>query len=208
MDDSFLSAIVLAGGQSRRMGQDKALLQIAGKPLLQQICDRAAQCCPAIYVVTAWPDRYRSFLPESCQFVVDRQSYGPLVGFAQGLAMVKTEWVLLLACDMPQLDADQMQRWAQDLPTLPEPSIAYLARHPKGWEPFGGFYRTTVQADLATFIQQGGRSFQQWLEQKGLEQQSVTEIPNVIGDHFWNCNTPQDWAALRSTLPIDIPDRG
>ncbi|MGI0494153.1 molybdenum cofactor guanylyltransferase [Alkalinema pantanalense CENA528] len=195
MKQPFLSAIVLAGGQSRRMGQDKALLQIAGQPLLQQICDRAAQCCSVIYVVTAWPDRYRSFLPETCQCVVDRTMQGPLVGFAQGLAGVQTKWVLLLACDMPSLDGALMRQWAQELPTLPETSIAYLARHTKGWEPFGGFYRVNIQADLNQFIQQGGKSFQQFLQQR-----SITEISNVMENHFLNCNSPQDWASLRSTM--------
>ncbi|OUC13374.1 MAG: molybdenum cofactor guanylyltransferase [Alkalinema sp. CACIAM 70d] len=193
MKHSFLSTIVLAGGQSTRMGQDKALLAIAGQPLLQRVCETAMQCCESVHIVTAWPDRYRSVVPESCQFAVDLQTQGPLVGFAQGLAVVKTEWVLLLACDMPSLDVKLIQQWGQELPTLPETSIAYLAHHAKGWEPFSGFYRVNIQADLNQFIQQGGKSFQQFLQQR-----SITEISNVMESHFLNCNTPQDWSSLRS----------
>ena len=47
-----LSAIVLAGGQSSRMGQDKALLTVEGEPLVQRVCDIAIAFCNPLYVVT------------------------------------------------------------------------------------------------------------------------------------------------------------
>ncbi len=47
-----LSAIVLAGGQSSRMGHDKALIEISGVPLLRRVCEAALQCTNQVYVVT------------------------------------------------------------------------------------------------------------------------------------------------------------
>ena len=64
-----LAAILLAGGQSKRMGRDKALIQTNGMPMLQQICEVAQDCCPRVYVVTPWPERYRALLPTDCQMM-------------------------------------------------------------------------------------------------------------------------------------------
>ncbi|MBD0362845.1 MAG: NTP transferase domain-containing protein, partial [Coleofasciculus sp. C3-bin4] len=49
-----LSAIVLAGGQSSRMGRDKALITLQGVPLLRQVCEVALNCASPVYVVTSW----------------------------------------------------------------------------------------------------------------------------------------------------------
>jgi molybdopterin-guanine dinucleotide biosynthesis protein A len=103
----LLTGIVLAGGQSSRMGRDKALIPIQGVPLLRRVCEVALNCTSEVYVITPWPERYQDILPDACRVVREvplpgeTQSQGPLVGFAQGLAQVETDWVLLLACDLP-----------------------------------------------------------------------------------------------------------
>lgn len=195
-----LSAIVLAGGQSFRMGTDKALLQIEGVPLLRQVCDVALTCTPTVYVVTPWPHRYRPLLPASCHLIQetylldDPDLQGPLVGFAQGLAQVQTDWVLLLACDLPCLRAETLQAWSQALPNVPEAAIAYLPRQRNRWEPLCGFYRKHCLTGLNEFIQEGGRSFQRWLDRYPVEQ-----IPLGDPQILFNCNTPQDLDSLNQS---------
>jgi molybdenum cofactor guanylyltransferase len=183
-----ITTIVLAGGQSRRMGQDKALLEIHGEPLLQRITDLGLTVSGAVLVVTAWPDRYKAVVSPDCRWVVDDQTAGPLVGFAQGLTAVETDWVLLLSCDLPNLDAATIAGWMQDLPTLPPEAIAYLPQSEKGWEPLCGFYRSTCQESLQTFIAAGGRSFQRWLRS-----QTVAILPVADPEILFNCNRPEDW---------------
>ena len=56
-------ALILAGGQSRRMGFDKALMAWNGEPLIQRTCRVALGCAARVYVVTPWADRYRPVLP-------------------------------------------------------------------------------------------------------------------------------------------------
>ncbi|MBF2074953.1 MAG: molybdenum cofactor guanylyltransferase [Synechococcales cyanobacterium C42_A2020_086] len=197
-----LSAIVLAGGLSSRMGQDKALMTVAGTPLLLRIC-HAAQCCTSeVYVMTPWPERYASLLsaPEKppIQLITETVSpqsavpHGPLVGFAQALTRMQSEWVLLLACDLPRLQVEILQSWMQMLPQLPETIIAALPRHPQGWwEPLCGFYRRRSLADLEAFIARGGRSFQQWLQPL-----SVHELPLADPAMLLNCNTPEELQRL------------
>ncbi|MEH2378066.1 MAG: molybdenum cofactor guanylyltransferase [Nostoc sp.] len=192
---SKLTAIVLAGGKSSRMGQDKALIAILGVPLLERVCGIAQSCADVVYVVTPWPERYQDLLLPGCQFIREvpmsgeSLAHGPLVGFAQGLAEVQTEWVLLLACDLPRLRVEVLQDWATKLDSVGDDAIAALAHNPKGWEPLCGFYRRRCIPQLLEFINQGGRSFQQWLRQYPVEVLPLSE-PEML----FNCNTPEDLA--------------
>lgn len=189
-----LSAIVLAGGQSSRMGQDKALVEIEGKPLLQRVCEIAQACTDSIYIVSPHNKRYQHLPIDQVQFIqekplpIDIMPHGPLVGFAQGLSLVKTEWVLLLACDLPNLQVEVLQQWIKELPELPSEVIAALPKNPQGWwEPLCGFYRRRCLTDLEAFMQTGGRSFQRWLSR-----QTVQELSLLDPQMLFNCNTPAD----------------
>ncbi len=197
----LLAAIVLAGGQSKRMGRDKALIVIEGVPLLQRVCDVALQCTPIVYVMTFRPEQYRAIVPPTCHLIQEyglpgeTTPHGPLIGFAQALETLrpdaKTEWVLLLACDLPCLSGERLQQWANALEPIGD-AIALLPRSTKGWEPLCGLYRTSCLASLQTAIERGDRSFQSWLAGE-----RVKELP--IDDHqmLFNCNTPQDLEQVR-----------
>ncbi len=188
-----LSAIVLAGGQSSRMGQDKALLAPEGVPLLRQVCDIALECASRVYVVTSWPERYGDILPASCEFIREvplpgeTQPHGPLVGLAQGLAQVQTEWVLALACDLPRLRVEVLQDWMGLLAGAGSDVMALLPRDAGVWQPLCGFYRLRCLPALSEYIRQGGRSFQGWLANC-----NVRELPVSDATVLFNCNTPAD----------------
>jgi len=192
-----LSAIVLAGGQSSRMGRDKAMIMLQGIPLLRQICSVALDCTTQVYVITPWPERYQHILPEGCRVIREvplpgeTKSHGPLVGFAQGLAEIETDWVLLLACDLPQLQVQVLQDWATKLQKTAPDAIALLPRQAQRWEPLCGFYRCQCLPLLMQFINEGGRSFQRWLAQHPVQELPVSD-PQVL----FNCNTPIDLERL------------
>ncbi|WP_013323285.1 molybdenum cofactor guanylyltransferase [Gloeothece verrucosa] len=194
---SSITAIVLAGGQSSRMGQDKALINLGGVPLLKQICLIATECAMGVYVITPAIELYHSILPNGCQLIREvclpgeTLPHGPLVGFAQALTQVNTDWVLLLACDLPYLSASQLQQWSQSLYTVTEDMMAVLPRRNNRWEPLCGFYRCSCLALLNEFIRQGGRSFQDWLGRQSVQELLVSD-PNVL----FNCNTPEDLAKI------------
>jgi molybdopterin-guanine dinucleotide biosynthesis protein A len=193
------------------MGQDKALLPIQGVPLLELVFRIASALCEPVYVVTPWPERYQDLLPASCQFIREVPlpgkntgdvtsssskvtlplTHGPLVGFAQGLAEVKTDWVLLLACDLPRLQVEVLQEWADRLDSVEEEALALLTHHAKGWDPLCGFYRRSCLSALTEYINQGGRSFQHWLAQH-----PVQLLPLPDAQMLFNCNTPADFASL------------
>ena len=189
MTDS-LSAIILAGGRSSRMGRDKALIEIDGTPLLQRVCEAAIACTDSIYVVTSWCDRY-SFLPASVQFIKEESPRSPIVAFAEALPQISTEWVLLLACDLPRLKGEVLQQSTARLEQVSETAIALVPKSQKGWEPLCGFYRRTCLTSLENYLGQGKRSFQGWLDAENVEELQISDR-NVLT----NCNTPEELSQL------------
>ncbi|MGB5595137.1 MAG: molybdenum cofactor guanylyltransferase [Crocosphaera sp.] len=186
-----LSAIILAGGKSSRMGQDKALIEIQGVPLLQRTATLIQAYVEPIYIITPWIERYQRIISPNCHLLREispsGETQGPLVGFAQALVHVKTEWVLLLACDLPNLTVTALEEWLRELEQVSSEAIACLPRHHKGWEPLCGFYRSSCLNSLETFIESGGRSFQQWLQNHSVQELSVSDCHLLL-----NCNTPDD----------------
>jgi molybdopterin-guanine dinucleotide biosynthesis protein A len=187
-----ISAIVLAGGKSSRMGTDKALIPIRGIPMLQQVCSIAKNCVNTIYIVTPWPERYQHLLLPGCEFILETPKFNiqcPLTAFAQSLEQINTEWVLLLACDLPNLKIEVLQDWVKRLDNVAEEAIATLVKSSIGWEPLCGFYRRSSLTLLLDFINQGGTSFQKWLNQH-----PVDVLPLSEPEMLFNCNTPEDLA--------------
>lgn len=109
---SRVSALILAGGQSSRMGTDKALLLWQGKPLLRRVYDVASQCCECVQVLTPWPERYLEILPSGAEFLLETHpGRGPLWAICQGLNQAQAEWVWVLACDLPNLELEAVSQW-------------------------------------------------------------------------------------------------
>lgn len=167
-----LSAIILAGGHSRRMGRDKALLTLPdGQTLLYHTAQVAQQLASNVVVVTPWPDRYQSALPSRVQLVKELiqpdlpaelsagLSAGPLSGFAQGLQKISSEWCLLLACDLPYLQIAPLQNWwAWLTPQLQKQTVvaslvlSTAANNQKRWEPLCGFYHHSCLSALSQYL--------------------------------------------------------
>src|SRR5215469_9649562 len=105
--DDF-SAVLLAGGESRRMGTDKAKFLFRGKPLWQVQLETLRRLRPAEIFVSARTDP--SWRPNDVQFIADiPPSCGPLSGLAACLDRVKTTHLLVLAVDMPLMTNEYLQ---------------------------------------------------------------------------------------------------
>ncbi len=194
MISNNIAALILAGGQSSRMGQDKALVTFEGQPLLQRMSQVAATCCQPIYILTPWPERYQAIVSENVQFLFESHpGQGPLVALVDGLTQIQAEWVLLLACDLPLLQPTLLQAWVSQLTDIQDFVLAVVPRQPSGWEPLCGFYRQTTLKPLQQFIQQGGRSFQTGLTQIPVQ---PLEVNQSVAQMLFNCNTPDDLKAL------------
>ncbi len=186
------------------MGRDKALLTlptVTGQPftVLQHACTTAQDCGFRTYVLTPWPDRYRPMLSSSVFFLQEGHGNpGPLVAMAQGWSMILADtqncndkgpdWLLVLACDMPAIDALTIQKWQQALDSVDENEIAALPRQNHRWEPLCGFYHRRCLPSLQNAVASNIRSFQRWLANEPIMSLSIKN-----SHILQNCNTPAEW---------------
>ncbi len=185
----IVTPIVLAGGQSKRMGRDKALLELNGTPLLTRTCNLALTVSNIVYVVSG--REYAGVIPEGCDRIDDGVLEGPLCAFSEALNQIEitSNWILLLSCDLPYLNVETLNQWIEQLSQVPEDTIAYLAKNSQGFfEVLCGFYRIECKSSLIEYVNQGGRSFQQWLSS-----QNVAELHWDDRTIFFNCNTLEEW---------------
>ncbi len=188
-----ISALILAGGNSTRMGQDKAAIAWDGVPLLRRVYNVAIACTSSTYVLTPWPDRYRDILPPDCCWLEESQpGAGPIVALAQGCQQLDCEWIWLLGCDLPLLQADVLRQWIGQIDRLPPDSLALVPHYGDRWEPLCGFYRRSITSPLNAFLGTGGRSFQRWLPQIPVQPLSLSLDEAQM---LHNCNRPEDLTA-------------
>ena len=99
------SAVILAGGSSRRFGQNKGLLELAGIPLILHVVDKALHVVDEAVVVVSSDAHRRAFtclLQDKATVVVDKlEEQSPLVGALTGFERVRGKHSLLLPCDAP-----------------------------------------------------------------------------------------------------------
>jgi molybdenum cofactor guanylyltransferase len=133
-----LTAIILAGGQSRRMGTDKALVPYLGKPLIQYSIDLALSFTEYI-TISSNSDEISGF-----GFPVVKDIYplkAPIAGIHAGLMASKTDWNLVLTCDMPNVSVHLINYL---LSMLEEGAELVLPGHHGYAEPLCGFYHRNL----------------------------------------------------------------
>jgi len=137
------SAVILAGGFSKRFGQDKALIELAGKPLILHVLDRASKIVDETVVVVRSENQKGTFerlLGHRASVVVDRhEAQSPLVGALAGFESAQDEYSLLLPCDTPFISS-QVARFLLDICVNRN---AVIPRWPNGHiEPLQAAYHT------------------------------------------------------------------
>lgn len=99
--DIDIDALILAGGESRRMGQDKSLLPFAGKTLVEHVAAQLQPLARTVRISTADAARHAHLgLPLVCDL---HPRCGPLMGIASGLEVATCDWTLVVATDIPTL---------------------------------------------------------------------------------------------------------
>jgi molybdopterin-guanine dinucleotide biosynthesis protein A len=146
-----LTGLVLAGGRSRRMGTDKALLTVDGRPLVSHVAARLATSCPTVLVAPG----PRRLLQVVWQQVDDRVAgAGPLAGILGGLAAAKTPLVAVVAVDMPQADPGLLI----DLANAWNGHAAVVPVHDGRPQPLHAVYATSALRRFAAVFDAGERS--------------------------------------------------
>lgn len=107
MDKKKISAVVLAGGNSSRMGQNKALLELGSKTIIEIVVDRLKTIFEEVIVVTNTPEVYGML--KDVRFVFDcfeSREKKSIIGLYTGIFEAENKYAFVVACDMPLLNTD------------------------------------------------------------------------------------------------------
>src|SRR5438270_2095328 len=138
-----LSAVLLAGGKSRRMGRDKAAILFRDSPLWQRQLDMLRKLEPEQLFVSAQTDP--PWRPADVEFVADAQpSRGPLSGIAAALSRTAADHLVALAIDMPFMSHDYLRKLFQQT----RPGCGVVAMIDNRAEPLATIYPRDVAVDF------------------------------------------------------------
>jgi len=190
-----ITAVILAGGQGRRMGgQDKGLLEFDGKPLVATLIERLEQQALDI-VINAnrnIEDYQRYGYPVISDELADYQ--GPLAGFAAAMAEVNSDFILTLPCDSPLLEADYARRFLDSYAQRPAP--VQVAFDGERLQPVHALIKVDLLPSLKRFLDSGDRKIDRWYAQHDYTRVDFSDC----ADMFRNINTPSDRISLQAKL--------
>jgi len=194
---------IQAGGQSSRMGEDKALRTFLGRPLIERVIARLRPVASELIVTTNRPEAYAFLgLPLFRDLKPDR---GALGGLYTALACATSPLVGVAACDMPFASADLFQAAGQIL--LDEGADVAVARMEVGYEPLHAVYRrATCLPAIEAAIDEGLWKVVAWFPKVRVRILELDELHrwDPSGRAFSNVNTPEEFAdAERLALADD-----
>lgn len=192
-----LTALLLAGGRSSRMGTDKALAEIApGVRVMDRMVETLQAVAGEVVAVTNDPGKLRG-LP--VRVVVDPVPFeGPLAALREGLRAARTEWSLAVSCDLPLLGAG----FVRHLWSLRGDCDAVVPRTERGDHPLSALYRRTCLAAIEGALARGERrmvSFYPDVRVRRVEEGELRRVEPGL-ESLVNVNTPEELREVRERL--------
>jgi molybdopterin-guanine dinucleotide biosynthesis protein A len=207
-----MQGLILAGGKSSRMGQDKALLPVNGVPLLRSIVEQMGRVCAKVGIAAGDESRaelYRNALSGLKQvpvhFIYDRYpDCGPLAGLHAGLTEVGDGYLFVMACDMPYLSESLLRRMMlrAEEKTSDHGGSAADVIHVPG-QPFHALYHARAAKVVKKQLEMGEYRFMQLLD--ALQGTTVETDSEEELQAFRNLNTPVAYRAFADTAKRNHP---
>ena len=186
-----ITAVILAGGKARRMnGQDKGLITLHGRPMVDYIIHALQPQVGSILVnANRNTEQYAAFgLPVIADMLGDY--FGPLVGMASGMDATATSFIVTAPCDSPIIPDNLVEILYRALQeNRADISVAHDGER---MQPVFALLRRS----LLDYLNEGGRKIDTWFGQQPLALADFSDSP----DTFLNLNTPEDKLLLESRL--------
>ena len=202
------SAVILAGGFSKRLGQDKGLVQLAGKPLILHVLDTISGVVDETVVVVSSKcqiGRIENLLQGKANIVVDKgRTQSPLIGASTGFGNAKGEYSLLLPCDTPFVSS-QIVSLLLDLCIN---KSAVIPRWPNGYiEPLQAVYHTkSALTATKTALKEKKLDLRSMIAHlKGIRYVSTLVLKQFDSEllNFFNINTLEDLRKAEYRFKMD-----
>jgi molybdenum cofactor guanylyltransferase len=149
-----IHGLVLAGGQSRRMGRDKALLRREGRTQLEHSVELLRRHVDRVFV-SVRPDQSGDAERGRFEQIADRYTdIGPVAGILSAMETFPAAGWVVLACDLPNVD-DRTLELLLRRRSASQPFTAYSSHYDGLPEPLCAFYRPEARAVIAGFVADG-----------------------------------------------------
>ncbi|HEX9385233.1 MAG TPA: molybdenum cofactor guanylyltransferase [Anaerolineales bacterium] len=188
----MLTVCIQAGGQSSRMGEDKALKTFLGRPLIQRVIDRLSPIADEVIVTTNRPDQY-TFL-DIPLFSDLKPGRGALGGLYTAIASASHPFVAVVACDMPFASPTLIEAATKLM--VEEEADVVIAKTEEGYETLHAVYRrATCLPAIEAAIDADQWKVIAWFPQVKVRVLTPEEVKRYdpSGLAFWNVNTPEEF---------------
>lgn len=196
-----IGTFILTGGKSSRMGCEKALLPLAGRPMVMHVA-RLAESVGDAPIIVGSPRKYGGL---GLRVIADEPigmhaggGSGPLVGICTALNAAVREWNLILGCDLPFLTREWLEFLAAR--ALNSPADVVIPLNEQGYEPMCAMYRRRCHKAIAAAVERGVRKITDGLAHLTIAAIAPEEWKRFDprGTLFKNINTPADYEEARA----------
>ena len=191
IQNSDITAVILAGGQGRRMGgQDKGLIEFDGRLIIEILIERLRdQHLDILINANRNQTTYQTYgYPVISDELKDFQ--GPLAGFASAMATVKTDFILTLPCDSPVLANNFSERFINAHNR--NGAAVCVAHDGERLQPVYALINCRLLNDLKQFLESGDRKIDRWYAKYDYALVDFSDDTAM----FENINTPEDQQRL------------
>jgi molybdopterin-guanine dinucleotide biosynthesis protein A len=185
MNNTNIEAFILAGGKSSRMGYDKGLLEVAGRPMIAHLLITLQSLGLKTTIVSS-NAQYQLFGVQLVSDIIPEQ--GPMGGLLTALTYAQSPFVLLLSCDMPFVEASSLQLLCQH---ALENSIT--VSHIEGRNnPMPAIYPVSLKDSVQKAIDLQQLKISQWLFMQNTVEITLNETNRHGVSTYINLNSPDD----------------
>ena len=187
-----ITGVILVGGKSRRMGRDKAFLQIAGKPLFDRVLEVFRESFDLLLLVGDRAERFARFgLP----VLPDIYPGSALGGLYSGLHHAETEYIFVSSCDLPFPNRDVLLF----LCSLRDGFDAVVPNTAHGFEPLFAVYAKSCLGPIRGLLENGNMCVYDFYPQVRVRYLQGEELAHLDKDgrSFVNINRPEEFEELK-----------
>lgn len=192
-NDNQITGVVLAGGKGSRMGgEDKGLIELANKPLIQYVLDAInPQVSRLVINANRNLERYQQF---GFPVIADGMSgfQGPLAGFISALNVLETRDAVFVPCDSPLLTDQLVSRLCQAQAS--ENADIAVAHDGERLQPICALIPVRLKESLRHYLESGERKIDRWY---AMHKTAVVDFSDVY-ETFTNINTLKELSSLNT----------
>jgi len=191
MDHNKILGVVLAGGKSKRFGEDKSQVKLHGKILIDYILSEIMDQFNEILVVTNNPIRFK----DSSKILTTKdfeEGLGPLGGILTAMKWIKDqkkdyEWISTFPSDTPFFTNKELKIFYENIDI--KKSKLFFIKNKETRHNIFGLWSLDLLKKLETDLQKGERKVEVWADTVGVE---IINIEYEKRDPFFNINTKED----------------